>query len=131
MNGGLPAVVGIDGHGLRLREWTDADPPAMVALFDEPDVARRTPLASPFDLPGAHAYLAAARTRRAKGRGVQLAITVDGGAPLGEILLAVAHPAATGPGGVASADVASIGAELAYAVGVAYRGRRLAVRSIR
>ncbi|MGW6308574.1 GNAT family N-acetyltransferase [Streptomyces niveus] len=52
-------------EGLQLREWTEADIPALSALFDEPEMARWTPLASPFDEAAARAYLTRAHERRA------------------------------------------------------------------
>ena len=70
-----------------LREWEDDDLVAMVGLFDDPDVAYWTPLASPFDLEAARVYLKRAQERRAAGKRVQLAVTVDGGEPMGEVLL--------------------------------------------
>ncbi|WBQ06165.1 GNAT family N-acetyltransferase [Kribbella sp. CA-293567] len=78
----------VTGEGLVLREWTEADLPAMVELFDNPEVARWTPLASPFDLVAAARYLDAghADTRR-----LHLAITTDGRQPLGEVLLSLDH----------------------------------------
>ncbi|GGO70722.1 GNAT family N-acetyltransferase [Nonomuraea cavernae] len=112
----LPGDVHLAGAGLILREWAEQDLPAMSELFDEPAVARWTPLRSPFDQSAARAYLDQARQRRAEGRRLQLAITTDGGRPLGEILLFVTGE----PGEV----------ELAYAVGAAHRGRGLAVRAV-
>jgi RimJ/RimL family protein N-acetyltransferase len=47
---GWPSPVRFAGDRLVLREWTDDDLPTMLELFDEPAVARFTPLASPFDL---------------------------------------------------------------------------------
>jgi RimJ/RimL family protein N-acetyltransferase len=108
-------VLQLHGDGLVLREWTDADLAAMSELFDEPSIDAWTPLASPFDLAAARSYLDRARTSAASGEGVQLAITRDGGAPLGEVLLFRTAP---GTG------------ELAYAVGVPHRGRRLAARAV-
>ncbi|MFF8287897.1 GNAT family N-acetyltransferase [Streptomyces sp. NPDC016309] len=101
-----------DGH-LVLREWTDADLPAMSELFDEPDVAQRTPLASPFDRAAATAYLAMIRRTRADGTRLHLAITEHGGPPLGEVLLGVGQGA------------------IGYAVGAAHRGRGLAAGATR
>lgn len=98
---------------LVLREWTDADVPAMAGLFDEPAVAYRTPLASPFDEAAAAAYLAMIRRTRADGTRLHLAITREGGAPLGEVLLSLTHGA------------------LGYAVGAPHRGRGLASRATR
>ncbi len=76
----------------------------MAGLFDDPEVDHWTPPVSPFDLPAAESYLARARRARATGAGVQLAITLDGQEPLGEILLYRA--------GERRQD-----AELAYAIG--------------
>jgi hypothetical protein len=110
-SGTLPADATISGFGLYLREWTDADLPVMVELFDDPQVDRWTPLRRPFDLAAARAYLDQARTRRAEGRSIQLAITTDEHTALGEVLLFV-----TGPDG---REPAGRDAELAYAVGPA------------
>jgi RimJ/RimL family protein N-acetyltransferase len=101
--------------GLVLREWTDADVPRMVALFDEPAVAEWTPLESPFDTDAATRYLERAREARGSGRALQLAITTDGVLPLGEVLL---FPGPDGTG------------ELGYAVGAAHRGAGLAARAV-
>ncbi|RST18447.1 N-acetyltransferase [Streptomyces sp. WAC05374] len=98
---------------LGLREWTDADLPVMSRLFDDPAVAYRTPLATPFDEAAAAAYLAMIRRTRAEGTRLHLAITEDGGAPLGEVLLSLSDGA------------------LGYAVGAAHRGRGLAARATR
>ncbi|WP_129843701.1 GNAT family N-acetyltransferase [Streptomyces sp. RFCAC02] len=121
--GRLPGAVNITGLGLQLREWDDADAPVMVELFDEPQVGRWTPLRHPFDLAAARTYLDQARTRRAEGRSIQLAITSDGRTALGEILLFVAGPDGPSNGGPY--------AELAYAVGSRHRRQRLAARAVR
>jgi RimJ/RimL family protein N-acetyltransferase len=115
--------VTVEGVGLVLREWTDADVPAMVELFDEAEVGRWTPLSHPFDEAAARAYLDRARLRRAEGLTVQLAITTDGGAALGEVLLFRTGPYGRHPDGDQ--------AELGYAIGAAHRGRRLASRAVR
>ena len=107
----------LDGHGLVLREWTDEDVPAMTVLFDDPDVARWTPLASPFDAEAAVRYLDRAREARDTGRRIQLAVTTDGGAPLGEVMLMLRDE---------DGEV-----ELGYAVGAAHRGRGLSARAVR
>lgn len=111
------------GEGLFLREWTEADVPVMVRLFDDPEVARWTPLGSPFDLDAAQRYLGRARAAREAGTRIQFAIgeaggTGDGGAPCGEVLAMLK--------GEDGRDV-----ELGYALGAAHRGRGLAVRSVR
>lgn len=106
------------GEGLQLREWTEADVPALSALFDEPEMDRWTPLQSPFDEAAARAYVARAHERRAAGQALQLAITTDGHTPLGEALLFVA-----------SADGSDV--ELAYGIGAPHRRQGLASRAVR
>lgn len=113
----LPARIAISGRGLQLREWADTDLQVMVGLFDEQQIARWTPLVSPFDLAAAEAYLAKARRAREAGAGIQLAITTDGQQALGEVLLYRA--------GKHRAD-----GEIAYAIGAKYRRQRLAVRAV-
>ncbi|MFC3572182.1 GNAT family N-acetyltransferase [Streptomyces yaanensis] len=108
----------LEGLGLRLREWADDDVPDLVALYDDPEMDRWTPVASPFGVEEARAYLAAARKKRTQGRSVQLAITADGLRPQGEILLFRS-----------AADERDV--ELAYGVGAAYRGQGLASRAVR
>ncbi|GHH62113.1 acetyltransferase [Streptosporangium violaceochromogenes] len=114
----VPGELHLSGHGLVLREWDDDDLAAMTALFDDPDVACWTPLVSPFDLGAARLYLKRARERRAAGQRIQLAITVDGREPLGEVLLMRDG---------ADAEIAEVG----YGVGPAHRGRGLATRAVR
>ncbi|MFF0139264.1 GNAT family N-acetyltransferase [Streptomyces sp. NPDC005227] len=114
----FPGPLRIDGLGLLLREWSDDDVADLVALYDDPEIDRWTPVASPFDTAAALAYLAAAEQKSAEGRAVQLAITTDGWLPRGEILLF--------PGSGDERDV-----ELAYGVGAAHRGRGLATRAVR
>jgi RimJ/RimL family protein N-acetyltransferase len=89
----------------------------MVRLFDDPDVVRWTPLPSPFDLAAAQAYLVRIRRAREAGAAIHLAITTDGQAALGEVLLFRV--------GDERRDV-----ELAYAVGAEFRRQRLAVRAV-
>ncbi|MFK4111090.1 GNAT family N-acetyltransferase [Streptomyces sp. NPDC002176] len=103
----------LTAHGLVLREWTSADLAAMQKLFDDPDVAYRTPLESPFGQAAAQRYLHSTERARRNNDRIHLAITTDGHQALGEVLL----NRATG----------SIG----YIVGAAHRGQRLAVRALR
>jgi RimJ/RimL family protein N-acetyltransferase len=102
--------VRLTGYGLVLREWEDDDLPAMVELFDEPDVAEYTNVPSPFDPVD---YLAMIRRTRAEDNRLHLAITIDGRTPLG---LAYFGP---------------VRGELGYITGKAYRGRQLARRATR
>ncbi|GGZ55159.1 GNAT family N-acetyltransferase [Streptomyces subrutilus] len=111
----FPDRIELAGEGLVLRDWTEADLGAMPELFDHPDIAYWTPIASPFDAAAARARLERARRLRAEGTAVLLAITVDGGAPLGEVMLRRAPE----------------GTELGYAVGPAHRGQGLAARAVR
>jgi RimJ/RimL family protein N-acetyltransferase len=117
----FPDHITITGLGLTLREWTDADVPAMTELFDDPDVDRFTPLRAPFDLAAARAYLQTARQARTEGRRLQLAITTDSHTPQGEILLFRAR----------GSDLTADTAELAYAIGPRHRHQRLATRAVR
>ncbi|WP_283990830.1 GNAT family N-acetyltransferase [Streptomyces sp. 549] len=105
----------LTGEGLVLRDWTEADLAAMPDLFDHPDIAYWTPLVSPFDEAAARLRLDRSRRLRAEGTAILLAITVDGCAPLGEVMLRRTPE----------------DAEIGYAVGPAYRGRGLAARAVR
>ena len=111
----LPDRIELTGEGLVLRDWTEADLAAMPDLFDHPDIAYWTPIVSPFDEAAARARLDRDRQLRAEGTAILLAITTDGRAPLGEVMLRRAPE----------------GTEIGYAVGPAHRGRALAVRAVR
>ncbi|MFF3121273.1 GNAT family N-acetyltransferase [Streptomyces sp. NPDC057908] len=111
----FPDRIELTGEGLVLRDWTEADLAATPDLFDHPDIAYWTPIVSPFDEAAARARLDRDRQLRAEGTAVLLAITVDGGAPLGEVMLRRAPE----------------GTELGYAVGPAHRGQGLAARAVR
>ncbi|MEU9187143.1 GNAT family N-acetyltransferase [Streptomyces sp. NPDC048484] len=113
-----PAHLRLEGEGVHLREWSDDDRDALIAVYEDPEIARWTPVASPFDTPAALVYLAEAREARAQGRRVQLAITTDGVLPRGEVLLFRNK-----------ADERDV--EIAYGVGAAHRGRGLASRAVR
>ncbi|MFI0999436.1 GNAT family N-acetyltransferase [Streptomyces galbus] len=111
----FPERLRLTGEGLVLRDWTEADVPAMPALFDHPDIAYWTPIVSPFDEEAAWARMDRDRRLRAEGTAILLAVTVDGDAPLGEVMLRRAPE----------------GTELGYAIGPAHRGQALAVRAVR
>ncbi|MEU8519986.1 GNAT family N-acetyltransferase [Streptomyces sp. NBC_01216] len=111
----FPARIELTGEGLVLRDWTEEDVAAMPDLFDHPDIAYWTPIVSPFDETAARRRLDTDRRLRAEGTAILLAITVDGGAPLGEVMLRRAPE----------------GTELGYAVGPAHRGQGLAARAVR
>ncbi|MGG8406120.1 GNAT family N-acetyltransferase [Streptomyces sp. 12297] len=111
----FPERIELSGEGLVLRDWTEADLAAMPELFDHPDIAYWTPIVTPFDEAAARTRLDRARQLRADGTAILLAITLDGGAPLGEVMLRRAPE----------------GTELGYAVGPAHRGQALAARAVR
>jgi RimJ/RimL family protein N-acetyltransferase len=110
----FPERMELSGQGLLLRDWTEADLAAMPELFDHPDVAYWTPLPAPFDDVAARARLDRSRQLRVEGSAILLAITVDGGAPLGEVMLRRAPE----------------GTELGYVVGPTHRGQGLAARAV-
>ncbi|MGW0938789.1 GNAT family N-acetyltransferase [Streptomyces sp. NPDC002666] len=111
----FPEHIELSGEGLILRDWTAADVAVMPDLFDHPDTAYWTPLVSPFDEAAARGRLDKARRLREEGTTILLAITTDGGAALGEVMLRRAPE----------------GTELGYAVGPAHRGQGLAARAVR
>lgn len=111
--GRLPFPISLTGEGVELREWTSEDLDDLVDLLDEPDIARWTPMPSPFDVAAGIAYLKRAQQGRVTGQRIQLAITADGGKPLGEVLLF-------------GMDLGLKEAELGYLVGAPFRRRGLA-----
>jgi RimJ/RimL family protein N-acetyltransferase len=113
----LPFPLNLSGDGIVLREWRDEDLDELVRLLDDPDIARWTPMPSPFDHEAGIAYLKRARNGRLTGRRISLAVTTDGGRPLGEVLLF-------------GVDAGLREAELGYLVGARHRRRGLAARSL-
>ncbi|GGK96097.1 GNAT family N-acetyltransferase [Mangrovihabitans endophyticus] len=116
-SGRLPFPISLAGEGIMLREWRPDDLDDLVALLDDPDIARWTPMPSPFDVEEGIAYLKRAHQSRLTGRRIQLAITTDGRQPLGEVLLF-------------GADAGMKEAELGYLVGARYRRRGLACAAL-
>jgi RimJ/RimL family protein N-acetyltransferase len=117
VSGRLPFPITLTGDGITLREWRQDDLDDLVEMLDEPDVARWTPMPSPFDVAAGIAYLKRAQQGRTGGQRIQLAITTDGEKPLGEVLLF-------------GVDAGLKEAELGYLVGAAHRRRGLAARSL-
>ena len=115
--GRLPYPVTLSGDGITLREWRDDDLDELVAMLDEPDIARWTPMPSPFDIEAGVAYLKRARQGRLSGQRIQLGITTDGAKPLGEVLLF-------------GVDAGLREAELGYLVGAQHRRRGLAAGAL-
>jgi RimJ/RimL family protein N-acetyltransferase len=116
-SGRLPFPISLDGGGIWLREWHSDDLDDLVELLDEPDIARWTPMPSPFDVEAGIAYLKRAHQSRISGQRIQLAITSDGIKPLGEVLLF-------------GVDAGLKEAELGYLVGAAHRRRGLATGAL-
>lgn len=112
MDESLPQLQ-LAGYGLVLREWTDNDLTSLIELFDDPHIAYRTPLASPFDLTAARDYLRRACQDRMDGHRIHLAITTDARHPKGEVTLDMSH------------------CSISYVVGAAHRGQHLAARAVR
>jgi RimJ/RimL family protein N-acetyltransferase len=106
----LPFPLTLTGDGITLREWRSEDLDDLVTMLDEPDIARWTPMPTPFDVEAGIAYLKRAHQGRVSGQRIQLAITVDGGRPVGEVLLF-------------GVDLGLKEAELGYLVGLQYRRR--------
>jgi RimJ/RimL family protein N-acetyltransferase len=113
----LPYPLTLTGDGIILREWRSEDLDDLVVMLDEPDIARWTPMPSPFDVEAGIAYLKRAYQGRISGQRIQLAITADGGQPLGEVLLF-------------GVDLGLKEAELGYLVGREHRGRGLAAGAL-
>jgi RimJ/RimL family protein N-acetyltransferase len=53
----LPYPLTLTGDGIVLREWSPDDLDDLVEMLDEPDIARWTPMTSPFDIAAGIAYL--------------------------------------------------------------------------
>ena len=111
--GRLPYPLRLTGDGIVLREWRSDDLDDLISMLDEPQIARWTPMPSPFDVEAGIAYLKRAHAGRVSGSRIQLAITADGAAPLGEVLLF-------------GVDLGLKEAELGYLVGAPHRRRGLA-----
>ena len=113
----LPFPLTLTGDGIVLREWRSEDLDDLIEMLDEPDIARWTPMPSPFDVEAGIAYLKRAHQGRLNGQRIQLAITESGGRPLGEVLLF-------------GVDAGLREAELGYLVGAHHRRRGLASASL-
>jgi len=74
----LPFPLTLTGDGIILREWRSEDLDDLVEMLDEPNIARWTPMPSPFDVEAGIAYLKRAHQGRVTGQRIQLAITTDG-----------------------------------------------------
>jgi RimJ/RimL family protein N-acetyltransferase len=100
------------GYGVVLREWTDNDLTSLIEVFNDPDTAYRTSLASPFGLTAARDYLRRAYQDRMDGHRIHLAITTDARHPKGEVTLDLSR------------------CSISYVVGAAHRGQHLAARAV-
>ncbi len=101
-----------------LRPWAEADLDALVAICDDPDVARFTPLPAPYTHADGRAWLGGDLGRMQAGEELSLAIHELGSGPVGTVGVRVDE---------SDRDVA----ELGYVVARAARGRGIATRSVR
>lgn len=101
-----------------LRPWTDADLDDIVRMHDDPDVARFTPLATPYTEMNARRMLDAVLGRLLSGEELALAVEVDGGGAVGSI-------------GVRPDDLDREVADVGYVVAAHARGRGIATRAVR
>jgi RimJ/RimL family protein N-acetyltransferase len=101
-----------------LRPWVAGDLAALVAMCDDPDVARFTPLPAPYTAADGRAWLGADLGRMQAGEELSLAIHEAGDGPIGSI---GARPDA------ADRDVV----ELGYVVARPARGRGVATAAVR
>ncbi|MBM2619059.1 GNAT family N-acetyltransferase [Actinoplanes sp. LDG1-06] len=83
----LPYPLTLTGDDITLREWRSEDLDDLVRMLDEPEIARWSPMPSPFDVEAGIAYLKRCYQNRVSGQRIQLAITTDGVRPLGEVTL--------------------------------------------
>jgi RimJ/RimL family protein N-acetyltransferase len=101
-----------------LRPWSERDLAAFVAMHDDPDVARFTPLATPYTEADGRAWLDAEPGRRLTGDELALAAHEADGGAIGSIGL---RPDADDRGVV----------EVGYVVAASARGRGVATRAVR
>jgi RimJ/RimL family protein N-acetyltransferase len=85
----LPHELTIEGDGVLLRDWTEADAPAMRPVCGDPEVCRFTSVPQSYMPESALAWVRRQAERRAAGEGLALAITtgVEDAAPLGTVNL--------------------------------------------
>jgi RimJ/RimL family protein N-acetyltransferase len=90
--------VRIEADGCALREWSDADVPAIVAGCLDPEVVRWCPnIPQPYDADHGRAFVAKARATMAAGREAQVAIVDGDDAVLGSVgLILDRNPAIAG-----------------------------------
>lgn len=101
-----------------LRPWSEADLAAFVAMHHDSDVARFTPLATPYTEADGRAWLAAEPGRRVAGDELALAVFEEGGEAIGSIgLRPDPH----------DREIVEVG----YVVAAPARGRGVATRAVR
>jgi RimJ/RimL family protein N-acetyltransferase len=100
---------------LLLRPWQDADAPALVAAWADPEIARWTGVPPQPTASTALGWIRGDADRRARGLSLDLVLDVDG-AIAGEV-------------GLVEIDVAGRSAEIGWWTAPAHRGRGLATRA--
>ena len=108
----------IDGTGVRLRPWREADIPALIAAYADPEI-RQWHARTLADEPEARAWLQHRERSRHLETGVDWAV-VD---PDDDAIV-------LGRAGLNSVDLAEGIAEVAYWVSPEHRGRRVAIRAL-
>lgn len=81
----LPSDLRLSGDGLILRDWTDDDVPALLELFDDPQTDLHYPLGATLDMELGERYIERQRQFRTEGRRIDLAITLEGTKPIGQL----------------------------------------------
>jgi [ribosomal protein S5]-alanine N-acetyltransferase len=83
----LPESLTLRNCEVVLRDWCEADEAALEPLFGDPDVARFSSLPPRYSRAAALEHIGRLRAKRAASELLALAVTRDGGAPLGNVNL--------------------------------------------
>jgi RimJ/RimL family protein N-acetyltransferase len=83
----LPPSLTLRNGAVVLRDWREGDEAALEPLFGDPDVARFSSLPTLYSRAGALEHIRRLRAKRAAGELLALAVTRDGGVPLGNVNL--------------------------------------------
>jgi RimJ/RimL family protein N-acetyltransferase len=83
----LPESLTLREGEVALRDWREEDEAALEPLFGDPDVARFSSLPRRYSRAAALNHIDRLRVKRAAGELFALAVTRDGGPPLGNVNL--------------------------------------------